>query len=162
MDQNSFYKGTPVDDGFRLNDFLPYRLAVLSNRISRSIADLYETRFGVTLNEWRVLAVLGEDKHGLSAGEVATRAAMDKVAVSRALQSLRAKDLIIQKIATGDRRKALITHSKAGIAAYTEILPLARRFEAQLLGKITQHDQEQLDGLLTLLERALIDIAASN
>jgi len=42
-----------------LDRFLPYRLSVLSNRISQDIAALYGTRFGLTVTEWRILAVLG-------------------------------------------------------------------------------------------------------
>ena len=70
-----------------LGDFLPYRLSVLSNKISRAIADGYEERFQLSLPEWRVMAILGGEPE-LSAGEVAERTAMDKVAVSRAVKKL--------------------------------------------------------------------------
>ena len=42
-----------------LEHFLPYRLSVLSNRISGAIAREYSTRFALTVTEWRVMAVLG-------------------------------------------------------------------------------------------------------
>ena len=43
-----------------LEHFLPYRLSVLSNRISQDIAaPVRATRFGLTITEWRVMAVLG-------------------------------------------------------------------------------------------------------
>ena len=70
-----------------LKNFLPYRLSVLSNRISSSIAREYSQRFGLGVTEWRVIAVLGRYPD-LSAGEVAARTAMDKVAVSRAVARL--------------------------------------------------------------------------
>jgi DNA-binding MarR family transcriptional regulator len=70
-----------------LERFLPYRLSVLSNRLSNAIARSYEQRFQLSVTEWRVIAVLGRFP-GLSANEVAERTAMDKVAVSRAVARL--------------------------------------------------------------------------
>ena len=66
-----------------LDHFLPYRLSVLSNRISSAIAREYSQRFALGVTEWRVMAVLARYP-GLSASKVALRTAMDKVAVSRA------------------------------------------------------------------------------
>src|SRR6478672_11658564 len=70
-----------------LEHFLPYRLSVLSNRVSGAIAQMYSERFDLGVTEWRVMAVLGRYPK-LSAGEVAQRTAMDKVAVSRAVAGL--------------------------------------------------------------------------
>ena len=67
-----------------LDRFLPYRLSVLSNRISTSVAQMYSEHFQLTITEWRVMAILGRYPD-LSANEVAQRSAMDKVAVSRAV-----------------------------------------------------------------------------
>ena len=52
-----------------------------------SIAAAYERDFGLSIPQWRVMAVLARNP-GLSAAEVAARTAMDKVAVSRAVQGL--------------------------------------------------------------------------
>ena len=68
----------------KLEEFLPYRLAVLSNTVSTTVARAYDKRFKVSIPEWRVIAILGRFP-GLSAVEVAERTMMDKVAVSRAV-----------------------------------------------------------------------------
>ena len=39
---------------------LPYRLSVLTERMSRIFAQRYEREFGIGIPEWRVMAVLGE------------------------------------------------------------------------------------------------------
>ena len=70
-----------------LEHFLPYRLSVLSNRVSADIARFYQNRFGLSVTEWRAMAVLGRFP-GISAMEVAERTAMDKVAVSRAVNAM--------------------------------------------------------------------------
>ncbi len=67
-----------------LEHFLPYRLSVLANRVSRGFGRLYEQRFDLKLPEWRVMAVLGRQP-GITARDVAELTAMDKVAISRAV-----------------------------------------------------------------------------
>ena len=61
----------PDRDILDLEHFLPYRLSVLSNRISQDIARLYAERFDLGVTEWRLLAVLGRYP-GLSASRLAT------------------------------------------------------------------------------------------
>lgn len=53
-----------------LERFLPYRLSVLSNRLSSMIARTYTERFALGVTEWRVMAVLGLYPD-LSANEIA-------------------------------------------------------------------------------------------
>src|SRR5690606_24458309 len=69
-----------MSDALQLEHFLPYRLSVLSNRISDAIAREYSQRYALGVTEWRVMAVLGRWP-GLTASQVAQRTAMDKVAV---------------------------------------------------------------------------------
>jgi len=57
---------------FRLEDFLPYRLSVAANRVSRRFAGRYGAAFGLSIPEWRVMAVLGRFGR-LPAREIAAR-----------------------------------------------------------------------------------------
>ncbi|RBD99105.1 MarR family transcriptional regulator, partial [Xanthomonas oryzae pv. oryzae] len=59
-----------------LEQFLPYRLSVLSNRISSNIAKVYGDRYGMAIPEWRVITILALYP-GSSASEVSDRTAMD-------------------------------------------------------------------------------------
>ena len=54
-------KKNPVSENvqLRLEHFLPYRLSILTNKISASIADTYRGKFGLSITEWRIMAVLG-------------------------------------------------------------------------------------------------------
>ena len=137
-------------DALLLADFLPYRLSVLSNRISRSIADRYEERFQLTLPEWRVMAVLGEEPD-LSAGQVADRTAMDKVAVSRAVNKLLEAGRIERHFSNEDRRRSVIALSNEGQQIYREIIPLALDYEAKLLEHFSDEEKSQLDALIIKL-----------
>jgi DNA-binding MarR family transcriptional regulator len=134
-----------------LDRFLPYRLSVLSNRISQDIAALYAERFALTVTEWRVLAVLGRYPD-LSASEVAERTAMDKVAVSRAVSSLLASGRLKRQMHGHDRRRSVLELSAKGYRVYDEVAPLALAYEQRLLEGLQADERAALDRLLTRME----------
>jgi DNA-binding MarR family transcriptional regulator len=128
-----------MKDELILEDFLPYRLSVLSHTISTNIARVYEKRFGVSIPEWRVIAILGRFP-GLSAVEVADRTLMDKVAVSRAVTKLIKNGRIDREFADADRRRSILNLSEEGRKVHNEIAPLALQFERELLQDISEED----------------------
>jgi DNA-binding MarR family transcriptional regulator len=138
---------------FALEAFLPYRLSVLSNTVSDAIARLYRDRFGLSIAEWRCMAVLGRFAP-LSAREVASRTAMDKVQVSRAIAGLRARGLALQATDTKDRRRSKLALSAAGRRMHDEIVPLARDAEARLVAGLAPEDRAHLGALLARLQHA--------
>jgi DNA-binding MarR family transcriptional regulator len=133
-----------------LDRFLPYRLSVLSNIVSTAISGAYEKRFGLTIPEWRVMAVLATTP-GLSAAEVAQRTAMDKVAVSRAVASLLRERRIVRQTARADRRRSLLRLSAAGEKVYAQVVPMALDYERDLLAPLTQKDREVVDRAIRIL-----------
>ena len=141
----------PDRDILDLEHFVPYRLSVLSNRISHDIARLYAERWDLAVNEWRVLAVLGRH-HDIAAREVAERTAMDKVAVSRAIASLLDAGRIERDAHDGDRRRSRLRLSPAGRAIYDEVAPLALAYQRRLLDGLADDERAALDRLLTRLE----------
>ena len=139
---------------FALERFLPYRLSVLTNTMSRAFARRYGERFGLSIPEWRVMAGLGRFAP-LSANEVAERTAMDKVRVSRAVARLMKNGLIDRATDTDDRRRSALKLSRAGRRMHEAIIPMARQIEAGLLARLTQEERGTLDGLVSkLMERA--------
>jgi len=139
-----------------LDRFLPYRLSILSNIVSSAIAGRYSARFGISIPEWRVMAVLAMTP-GLSAAQVAERTAMDKVAVSRAVSALLEKGRIERSISPGDRRRSVLRLSAEGARIYREVVPLALRHEQTLLDVLDTADREALERILdTLLGRARV------
>jgi DNA-binding MarR family transcriptional regulator len=136
-----------------LDRFLPYRLSVLSNRISQDIAALYGERFGLNVTEWRILAVLGRYPD-LSATEVAERTAMDKVAVSRAVTSLLASGRLKRRLAGDDRRRSMLQLSAKGYRVYDEVAPLALAYERRLLDGLREDERAALDRLLSRMEES--------
>ena len=134
-----------------LETFLPYRLSVLSERISNAIARVYARRFGLSIPEWRLIAVLG--RFGpLSANGVAGRTYMDKVRVSRAVQRLLERGLIERAMDEEDRRRSILRLSPEGAAIRAEVAPLALDIESRLMAVLSVEDREDLDRILRLLD----------
>ena len=140
-----------------LEQFLPYRLSILSNTVSQAIAREYESRFALSVTEWRVLAVLGR-YDGIAAREVAQRTAMDKVAVSRAVAELMKDGRVRRGTAEHDKRQSVLTLTAKGWKIYDEVAPLALEHEKRLLAHLDADEREWLgriiDKLLTA-EKAL-------
>ena len=137
-------------DALQLERFLPYRLSVLSNRLSSAIAQVYSQRFGLAITEWRVIAVL-ERFPGLSANEVAQRTAMDKVAVSRAVARLLERGLLHRETHGDDRRRSVLELSEAGRKVYAEVAPLALSYERELLAPLSEDERLQFSRMLDRL-----------
>jgi DNA-binding MarR family transcriptional regulator len=144
-----------------LEHFLPYRLSVLSNRVSQAIANRYAQRFGIGVTEWRVVAVLGRYAD-LSAGEVAARTAMDKVAVSRAVARLLERGFVERDTHGDDRRRSVLALSRSGRRIYDEIAPLALDLERRLLSRLDDGERAALDALLDKLAGGVEHLADGN
>ncbi len=143
-----------MDEELILENFLPYRLSILSNTVSGTVARVYDKRFNLSIPEWRVIAILGRFP-GLSAVEVAERTLMDKVAVSRAVSKLIKNGRIDREFADADRRRSILNLSEEGRRVHDEIAPLALQFERDLLQGLSAEDVQRLDILMErLLARA--------
>lgn len=139
-----------MEDVLDLEHFLPYRLSVLANRISHGFGRLYEEKFDLKLPEWRVMAVLGR-RPGITAREVAEVTAMDKVAISRAVARMMQMGRVTAEVDSSDGRRQRLALSEAGLVIYREIIPMAKRIEADLVTGIDDGDLAVLDKLLTRL-----------
>jgi DNA-binding MarR family transcriptional regulator len=141
---------TRQNPGLNLKEFLPYRLSIVTNRISASFARLYSEKFNLSIPEWRVMAVLGQQP-GLSADQVCSETEMDKVPVSRAVTKLLDKGLLKRDFSGDDRRRSILHLSEAGYGMYAQIVPLALAYEVELKAALTDEEQAQLDVLLDKL-----------
>ena len=130
-----------------LEEFLPYRLSILSNRVSRAIAARYAKTFDLTIPEWRIIAVLGR-RPGLTAKEVAEATEMDKVAVSRAVAKLAQSKRVVARADREDARRQSLSLTAQGESVHARIAPIALESEQRLLAALDAREREQLDTLL--------------
>jgi len=134
----------------KLDDFLPYRLSVLSNQVSHGIAETYAEPHQLSVTEWRILAILGL-KDGLSATEVAERSAMDKVSISRAIKRLMAAGRVRRQIDDQDGRARTLWLTDQGRAVYEAIAPAALDYEKKLKAVLSKQEQVLLNDLIDRL-----------
>jgi DNA-binding MarR family transcriptional regulator len=136
-----------------LQAFLPYRLSIASNAVSARIAREYQSRFGLKIPEWRLMAVLGEGK-ALTQRELVAATLMDKVTVNRAAKALAERALVERHAHGSDGRSHHLTLSAAGKALYEEIVPAALAMERKLLAALGDDERAALDAMLATLINA--------
>jgi DNA-binding MarR family transcriptional regulator len=139
-------------EGLILDEYLPYRLSIASNAVSKLIARAYEDRFGLTIPQWRLMAVLAEKP--MTQQAIVARTAMDKVTVSRAAQGLLGRHLVAKTAHEADGRSHILTLTEQGRALHAEIAPLALAYESALLSGLTPAEVETMKRLLLRLETA--------
>ncbi len=139
---------------FKLAQFLPYRLSVVAEQVSRLVAKTYADRFDLSTPEWRVIAHLGYST-SLTALTIADRTAMDKVKVSRALARLTQRRLVRREVNPLDQRGALLALTPPGRSLYARVVPAALDTEKTILAALEPDDRAHLDRILGLLEASL-------
>jgi DNA-binding MarR family transcriptional regulator len=147
----------PEDDAeaaIDLRHFFPYRLAVLAESVSKTIAQLYADRFDLSRPAWRVLAALAIHRE-MTAKEIAEYSSLDKMSVSRAVAELESGGFLVPREHLGDRRNRPLQLTPQGRALYQKIVPLVRARETFLLEVLTPKERDTLQSMMDrLLERA--------
>ena len=136
---------------FDLEAFLPYELSVVSNRVSRTFARRYADAFGLSIPEWRVMAMVGRYAP-LSSNQICERTAMDKAKVSRAVSRLIEAGHLARSTNPQDQRLIQLTFTATGRRVYDAIVPLAQEIEAELMAAFAPGEREVLRTLLHKLD----------
>jgi DNA-binding MarR family transcriptional regulator len=139
-----------------LRRFFPYRMAVLAEVVSQSLAQVYSERFGLTRDEWRVLAALAE--YGTAkTTDVIDSATLDKMRVSRAVARMESAGLLERLANPDDGRSWLLKLKPAGRSLFQKIVPVVQAREAFLLEALSSQEREVLDRAMDKLrDRALL------
>jgi DNA-binding MarR family transcriptional regulator len=130
-------------DEFRLENFLPYRLAVAADNVSRIITRQHLSASGLGMSEWRLLAAVG--RYGvLSPTAAGSRTSMDKVKVSRAAASLVARGMMRQSQDPEDGRGRLLRLTRKGVGLYGKLGAMAQAIEIELAEGLTKAEWSAL------------------
>jgi DNA-binding MarR family transcriptional regulator len=142
-----------------LDQFLPYQLSVTSNAVSDLIAHSYRGRFGLSISEWRLMAVLGERKSATQR-DLCVATAMDKVTVNRASKTLFDRELIARAPNETDGRSHHLTLTDIGRELYEQIVPLALSMEVEIEKILGEDDAAVLAEILARLRNRVEEITA--
>lgn len=90
-----------------------FRVAAVANRLNRSASSFYRNRFGLGLQEWRLILVLGR-KDRLTVGDAAVAADIDTAAASRALRVLADRGYVTMEMTASRGRATVINLTDEG------------------------------------------------
>lgn len=151
----------PKKDGkseLELEQFLPYRLNILAEIVSQSLAGVYSRQYGIGIPEWRVIANLGP-AGALSAKQIGLRTHMHKTKVSRAIAALEISGLITKHTDDNDKRFIILSLTDKGKDTYNRIVPVALRFTGELESVLDPDEVEMLDRILFRLKQKSEEMA---
>jgi len=143
---------TDKHESLSLNQFFPYRFAMLQQAISENIASVYTGEFDLSRHEWRVLAILGEQS-GLSAKQITLLTSLEKMQISRAINRMRANDLVKETINAKDKRFTQLYLTDKGKEIYLILVPRVLKKEQELLSVLSNDEQKDLNQLIDKLQQ---------
>jgi len=144
-------KGSRLD----LFKFVPFRLNRLAAEVSSALSAEYQTRYGLDIPEWRVLATLGFRNDACSAQYIAQCTRTHKSTISRAVTSLMKKQIIERVENADDRREFRLRLTRKGIDLYEELIPRLLRREQEILSCLSAPERKALAALLGKIEQGL-------
>ena len=134
----------------QLERYLPYRLSILSNRISALISEIYSDKFALSITEWRIMAVLGEYPD-VSADEVSLKTQIEKSILSRAINKLVQRKLLQREFDPLDRRRSMLRLTATGLSVYDEVVPVSYDYEKAFVSCFTDAEREQFSEFIDRL-----------
>ncbi len=132
--------GSAIHELFMLERFLPFRLSRLAGRLTDRMAAECCRPFGLSLPEWRVLALLGQ--HGSLPGSgIMAWALLDKARMSRAVNCLVDLGYIKRRLMLGERRRLMLELTRSGRQVYEQAVPLALALQERLLSAVADDER---------------------
>lgn len=133
---------------FQLERFLPYRLSLLANTVSKTLALAYQD-YGLNRTQWRVLAVLASGK--ANAQNISDKTLMDKTTISRVVKTLLERGLVRRCAGHRDGRISPLSLTKQGQDTFAAILPHAYQIETQIFTKLDTNQRKNLETIIAIL-----------
>ncbi len=135
-----------------IRELLSYRLHVVANLLSRGAELRYRREFGVSLWEWRTVALLGGSREALSLNELSRAAGIDKSQMSRVVSGLVARRLVSRAIDGADARGVRLALTRTGERLYAGLIRAAAERNDAFLGALSARER-------ACVERALAKLA---
>jgi DNA-binding MarR family transcriptional regulator len=136
-----------------IRELLSYRLHQVANLLSRGAEMRYRREFGVSLWEWRTVALLGGAAEPQSLNELARAAGMDKGQMSRVVSGLTRKKMVFRETDANDGRGIRLSLTRAGRTLYQKLISAAAERNGVLLGCLSAKERACLEQAMTKLAR---------
>ncbi|WP_261591458.1 MarR family winged helix-turn-helix transcriptional regulator [Pseudoalteromonas holothuriae] len=138
----------------KIDEFLPYRLVKLANKVSSAFSKVYFEEAGLTVPQWRAIAHLAQQE-SCSAKQLCDLAEIDKSTMSRAVKQLTDKNWIELCADPNDKRAKRLSLTKEGEALYAQLSPKALAWENNLLAELSEQERKALVSVMNKLEKQI-------
>jgi DNA-binding MarR family transcriptional regulator len=135
-----------------IKDLISYQLHTVANLLSRGAELRYRREFGVSLWEWRTIALLGASDDPQSLGHLARAAGIDKSQMSRVVSGLAKRKLVMRDANDADGRGVHLRLSRTGRKLYGGLIGAAAERDAAFRRCLTTSEK-------TVFEKALSKLA---
>ena len=136
-----------------LRQYLTYRIARVQAKLNAQGARVLRDAVGLTLSQWRVLALVGAaGRTRLS--ELARTAALDKGLLSRNVKTLVEQGLVVADQDEIDHRVQHLSLSPKGQELFARALPVTRRRQQHLRENLSDEEIRTFRRVLDKLEIA--------
>jgi len=133
-----------------LEGLVSFRLRLLANLYTKASASAYERGFGLTLNEWRIIALLSSGGK-LSISRLADQAQFDRGLTTRVIATLIQHQFVKKERDSQDGRGEIASLTVQGQELVSEVTPLAAQRNEELLSCLTKNERVIFDGILNKL-----------
>ena len=134
-----------------IRDLLSYRLHTVANLLSRGAELRYRREFGVSLWEWRTVALLGAAQEPLSLNHLAHAAGIHKSQMSRVVSGLAERRLVLREVDPGDGRGVRLALSKPGRKVYEGLIRAASERDAVFRRCLSESEKQTFERILKKL-----------
>jgi len=138
----------PLDDVIDSENFTPRLLALLSNALVWRESRLLRREFDLGTNDWRVISALSI-RPGATSSDISEFVAMNKAVVSKSVNTLIARALIVP--ADGKRGSRHLYLTRAGADMHDRMKPISLQGQEIVLADLSAEEVRQLNHLLTRL-----------
>ena len=141
----------PARRATAIRDLLSYRLHSVANLLSRGAELRYRREFGVSLWEWRTIALLGAVAEPLSLNHLAHAAGIHKSQMSRVVSGLTMRRLVLRAADAEDARGVRLTLSKSGRKLYEGLIGAAAERDEAFRNCLSSREQQVFESVLAKL-----------
>lgn len=123
--------------GFNFNDSFGHKLEIAARIMSNRLNQRFKSHdFEVTAEQWALINILVEHEDVLSQNDIAKIVVKDYTSISRLIDHLIKKELVVRKSDPNDRRSNLIYITDKG-----------KKLQKEVIEEVLQHIADALDGI---------------
>ena len=138
-----------------VNQYTPYFLSAVNNKLSRGASQLYLDRFDIGIADWRVISMLAIEPW-IPATRICQVVGLDKGATSRSLSKLSDQGIVDHETSEQDIRRRTWALNAKGYALHDAVLAVALDRERAL---ITGVDPQELEVFLKVMRQMNANLA---